>query len=144
MHIVVMRGAKDQSRKGGSHRLWLEQHVQLSRGHWRREEGAGAIRSAGRRESVTVTWLPATTPERRPRCCTALATAFDTITPSTAELAAATARRSLERQHRAHTRHFHHPAAPAQRRQGTSPVSPGPMTGVVSAGPARCCGAGDR
>jgi hypothetical protein len=39
----------------------------------------------------------------------------------------------------AHRRHFHHPAAPAQRRQGTSPVRPGPMTGVVSAGPARCC-----
>ena len=110
MHIVVMRGAKDQSRKGGSHRLWLEQHVQLSRGHWRREEGAGAIRSAGRRESVTVTWLPATTPERRPRCCTALATTFDTIAPSIAELTAATARRSLERQHRTHT------AFPSSRR----------------------------
>lgn len=34
------------------------------------------------------------------RCCTALATAFDTIAPSIAELTAATARRSLERQHR--------------------------------------------
>jgi len=61
-----MRGAKDQPRTRGSHRLWLEQHVQLSRGHWRREEGAGAIRSAGWRESVTVTWLSTTTPERRP------------------------------------------------------------------------------
>jgi hypothetical protein len=144
MHNVVMRGAKDQPRARGSHRLWLEQHVQLSRGHWRREEGAGAIRSAGWRESVTVTWLSTTTPERRPRCCTALATTFDTIAPSIAELTAATARRSLERQNRTHTRHFHHPAAPAQRRQGTSPVRPGPMMGVVSAGPARCCGAGGR
>ena len=95
----VMRGTKDQSRTRGSHRLWLEQHVQLSRGHWRREEGAGAIRSAGWRESVTVTWLSTTTPERRPRCCTALAATFDTIAPSIAELTAATARRSLERQH---------------------------------------------
>ena len=43
--------------------------------------GAGAIRSAGWRESVTVTWLSTTTPERRPRCCTALATTFDTIAP---------------------------------------------------------------
>jgi hypothetical protein len=139
MHNVVMRGAKDQPRTRGSHRLWLEQHVQLSRGHWRREEGAGAIRSAGWRESVTVTWLSTTTPERRPGCCTALATTFDTIAPSIAELTAATARRSLERRHRTHT------AFPSSRGTcptppGTSPVRPGPLTGVVSAGRARCCG----
>jgi hypothetical protein len=121
MHNVVMRGAKDQPRTRGSHRLWLEQHVQLSRGHWRREEGAGAIRSAGRRESVTVTWLSTTTPERRPRCCTALATTFDTIAPSIAELTAATARRSLERQHRTHT------AFPSSR--GTCPTPPGNFAG---------------
>ena len=123
MHNVVMRGARDQPGHAGSHRLWLEQHVQLSRGHWRREERAGAIRSAGWRESVTVTWLSTTTPEHRPRCCAALATAFDTIAPSIAELTAATARRSLERQHRTHTA-FPSSAAPAQRRQGTPPVRP--------------------
>ena len=39
MHSVVRRGAKDQPRTRGSYRLWLEQHVQLARGHWRREEG---------------------------------------------------------------------------------------------------------
>ena len=104
MHNVVMRGAKDQPRTRGSHRLWLEQHVQLSRGHWRREEGAGAIRSAGWRESVTVTWLSITTPEcRLPLLHRALATGFDAIARSIAELVAATARRSLERQHRTQT-----------------------------------------
>ena len=51
---------------------------------------------------MTVTWLSITTPERRHRCCTALATTFDTIAPSIAELTAATARRSLERQHHTH------------------------------------------
>src|SRR6266516_6272467 len=71
------------------------------------KEGAGAIRSAGWRESVTVTWLPTTTPERRPRCCTALATTFDTIAPSIAELTAATARLSLECQHRTPAPHTH-------------------------------------
>jgi hypothetical protein len=121
MHNVVMRGAKDQPRTRGSHRLWLEQHVQLSRGHWRREEGAGAIRSAGWRESVTVTWLSTTTPERRHRCCTALATTFDTIAPSIAELTAATARRSPGRQHRTHT------AFPSSR--GTCPTPPGNFAG---------------
>jgi hypothetical protein len=119
MHNVVMRGAKDQSRTRESHRLWLEQHVQLSRGHWRREEGAGAIRSAGWRESVTVTWLSITTPERRPRCCTALATTFDTIAPSIAELTAATARRSPGRQH------TH--GIPSSR--GTCPTPPGNFAG---------------
>lgn len=121
MHNVVMRGAKGQSRRRGSHRLWLEQHLQLSRGHWRREERAGAIRSAGWRESVTVTWLSTTTPERRPRCCTALAPTFDTITPLIAELTAATARCSLERQHRTHT------AFPSSR--GTCPTPPGNFAG---------------
>jgi len=142
MHNVVMRGAKDQPRTRGSHRLWLEQHVQLSRGHWRREEGAGAIRSAGWRESVTVTWLSITTPERRPRCCTALATGFDTIAPPRSPNSRPQPPGARSNASTAHTRHFPHPAAPAQRRQGTSPVRPGPMTGVFSAGPACCCGAG--
>ncbi len=42
--------------------LWPQQ-VQLSRGHWRREGAAGAISSAGWRESVTVTWSPALAPD---------------------------------------------------------------------------------
>jgi hypothetical protein len=36
---------------------WLER-VQVARGHWRREEQAGAIGSTGWWESVTVTWSP--------------------------------------------------------------------------------------
>ena len=140
MHNVVMRGAKDQPRTRGSHRLWLEQHVQLSRGHWRREEGAGAIRSAGWRESVTVTWLSTTTPERVPAAAPHWRPSSTRSPPrspnSRPQPPGARSNAST------HTRHFHHPAAPAQRRQGTSPVRPGPMTGVFSAGPACCCGAG--
>ena len=53
---------------------------------------------------MTVTWLSITTPEcRLPLLHRALATGFDTIARSIAELVAATARRSLERQHRTHT-----------------------------------------
>ena len=37
-------------------------------GHWRREEQASAIRSAGWWEAVRGTWSPAATPERRPGC----------------------------------------------------------------------------
>ena len=65
MHNVIMRGAKDQPQARGSRRLWLEQHVQLSRGHWRREEGGGCRPQGGMAGSVTVTWLSTTTPERR-------------------------------------------------------------------------------
>ena len=57
----------------------------------------------------------------RHRCCTALATTFDTIAPSIAELTAATARRSLGRQHRTHT------AFPSSR--GTCPTPPGNFAG---------------
>ena len=48
--------------------LWQHQ-VQLARGHWRHEDAAGAIRSAGWRESVTVIWSPALAPDRRPPRC---------------------------------------------------------------------------
>ena len=122
LHNAVMRGAKDQSRARGSHRLWLEQHVQLSRGHWRREEGGGCHPQRRMAGSVTVTWLPATTPERRlPLLHRALATGFDTIARSIAELVAATARRSPGRQHRTHT------ASPSSR--GTCPTPPGNFAG---------------
>ncbi|HYZ57131.1 MAG TPA: hypothetical protein VE733_27020 [Streptosporangiaceae bacterium] len=93
-----MRGGKDHLRALGAEGLRLEQRVQLSRGHWRREEQAGAIRSAGWWESVTVTWSPAATPPRRPPLLhRALVTAVDAIAPSLAELVAAGARRLLER-----------------------------------------------
>jgi hypothetical protein len=96
---VVMRGSSRHSWVHGSQRLGLEQRVQLSRGHWRRDEADGAIRSAGWWEAVTVTWSPAAAPGRRPRLWhRALAAAVDTIAPSVAELVAASARHLLERQ----------------------------------------------
>ncbi len=94
-----MRGSSGHRRVHGSQRLRLEQRVQLSRGHWRREEAGGAIRSVGWWEAVTVTWSPAATPGHRPSLWhRALAAAVDTITPSVAELVAAAARHLLERQ----------------------------------------------
>jgi hypothetical protein len=78
---------------------WLER-VQVARGHWRRDEQGGAIRSAGWWESVTVTWSPvATAPRRSSLVHRALATALETIGPPAAELAAATAWRLLDRKH---------------------------------------------
>lgn len=101
MHTVVMRGAHDDPAARGSLGRWREQRVQLARGQWRQEDRAGAVRSSGWWESVTVTWSPAAAPERRsalwPRALTA---AFDAVAPSIAELAAASARGWLERQHR--------------------------------------------
>ena len=97
-----------------SQELWRQQ-VQLSRGHWRREDAAGAIRSAGWWESVTVTWSPAPAPERRPAPLQrALATAADMIVPVLADVAVAGARRLLERRNRGH------PVASSVRRQLTS------------------------
>src|SRR6266699_5746858 len=94
-----MRGSSRHSWVHGSQRLRLEQRVQLSRGHWRREEADGAIRSAGWWEAVTVTWSPAAAPGHRPPLWhRALAAAVDTIAPSIAELVAASARHLLERQ----------------------------------------------
>ena len=75
--------------------------MQVSRGHWRRDEAAGAIRTAGWWESVTVTWSPAPGPERRRAVLQrALAAAADVITPLLAEAAVATTRRMLDRGHR--------------------------------------------
>jgi hypothetical protein len=76
-------------------------HVQLSRGHWRREEAAGAVRSAGWWESVTITWSPAPAPERRPAVRQrALAATADVIAPLLADVAVASTRRLLHRRHR--------------------------------------------
>jgi hypothetical protein len=93
-----MRVTGDSARLTGNQR-WLERQVQFSRGHWRREDAAGAVRSAGWWEAVTVTWSPAAVPERRaPLWHRALGAAVDTIAPSVAALAAAGARHLLERQ----------------------------------------------
>jgi hypothetical protein len=100
-----MRGAREHLRQQPS----LERRVQFARGHWQRIEGAGAI-SAGWWESVTVTWSPAATPERRPALLRqAAAAAADALVPAIIEAAAFGARRLLER--RADTR----PALPASR-----------------------------
>jgi hypothetical protein len=73
--------------------------VQFARGHWQHEEQAGAVRSAGWWEAVTVTWSPAAAPGRRaPLWRRALATAVDTVTPVVAELVVTRARHLLERQ----------------------------------------------
>jgi hypothetical protein len=94
----VMRRGKDRLRVAGEEGLRLEQRVQLARGHWLREEQAGAVRSAGWWESVTITWSPAAAPARRPTLLQrALATAVDAVTPAMTELAVAGARRLLER-----------------------------------------------
>jgi hypothetical protein len=75
--------------------------MQLSRGHWRREDAAGAIRSVGWWESVTVTWSPAPAPDRRPAVLQrTLAAAAGMIAPVLADVAVTSARRLL--QHRNH------------------------------------------
>ena len=77
------------------------QQVQLSQGHWRREDAAGAIRSAGWWESVTVTWSPAPAPDRRPDVLPrALAAATDMIAPVLADVAITSIRRLVQRGHR--------------------------------------------
>ena len=77
------------------------QQVQLSRGHWRREDAAGAIGSAGWWESVTVTWSPAPAPDRRPAVLPrALAAATDMIAPVLADVAITSIRRLIQRGHR--------------------------------------------
>jgi hypothetical protein len=87
-----MRDAKD------SRGPWLERRVQLSRGHWQREDRDGSVRSAGWWESATVTWTPVPGPERRvPLLHRAVASAFDAMAPAVAELAASAAWRLLER-----------------------------------------------
>ena len=80
--------------------LWRRQ-VQLSGGHWRREEAAGAIRSAGWWESVTITWSPTPAPGRRPAVLQrALAAAAGVIAPLLADVAVASTRRMLDRRYR--------------------------------------------
>lgn len=75
--------------------------MRLSRGHWR-EEGPGAVHSAGWWESVTITWSPAPGGERRPAGVRrALATAAEMITPLLADIAVASAKGLLERRQRA-------------------------------------------
>ena len=96
---VDMREASDHSVPGDSQGRW-QQHVQLSRGHWRREDAAGAIRSAGWWESVTVTWSLAPAPDRRPAVLQrALAAAADMIAPVLADVAVTSTRRLLQRRH---------------------------------------------
>jgi hypothetical protein len=94
-----MRDASGHPHENQGH--WRQQ-VRLSRGHWRREEAVGAIRSAGWWESVTVTWLPAPASGRRPAVLQrALAAAADVIAPLLADVAVASTRRMLDRRHRA-------------------------------------------
>jgi hypothetical protein len=94
--------------------LW-QQQVQLSRGHWRRADAAGAIRSVGWWESVTVTWPPAPAPDRRPTVLQrTLEAAAGMIAPVLADAAVTSARRLLQR------RNHRLPAAPLLRRQPVS------------------------
>jgi hypothetical protein len=92
-----MQDASGRSLLRTSQGLW-QQQVQLSRGHWRREDAAGAIRSAGWWESVTVTWSPAPAPDRRPAVLQrTLEAAADMIAPVLADVAVTSARRLLRR-----------------------------------------------
>jgi hypothetical protein len=92
-----MQDASGRSLLHDSQRLW-QQQVQLSRGHWQREDAAGAIRSAGWWESVTVTWSPAPAPDRRPAVLQrTLEAAAGMIAPLLAEVAVSSARRLLQR-----------------------------------------------
>ena len=106
-HNVGMRHSSDHPPPYGNQGLWRQQ-VQLARGHWRREEAAGTVRSAGWWESMTVTWSPAPAPEHRlPEHRSAvlqraLAVAADMIAPLLADVAAARARRLLDARHRGH------------------------------------------
>jgi len=94
-----MRGGKEHTRAAGPR---LEQRVQFARGHWHREDQAGATRSAGWWESVTVTLSPAAAPSRPPSLVQrALATAVDTIVPALAEAAVASGWRLLDQRRRA-------------------------------------------
>ena len=95
-----MRDASAHSLPHDNQGLWRQQ-VQLSRGHWRREDAAGAIRTAGWWESVTVTWSPAPAPDRRPAVLQrALGAAAGMIAPVLADVAVASVSRVLERRYR--------------------------------------------
>lgn len=98
-HTVHMRDGSGHFLLRDHQGRW-QQQVQPSRGHWRREDAAGAIRSAGWRESVTVTWSPAPAPDRRPAVLQrALAAAAGMIAPVLADVAVTSARRLLQRRH---------------------------------------------
>jgi hypothetical protein len=92
-----MHDASGRSLPRDNQGLW-QQQVQLSRGHWRREDAAGAIRSAGWWESVTMTWSPAPAPDPRPAVVQRmLEAAADMIAPVLADVAVTSARRLLQR-----------------------------------------------
>ena len=98
-HNGPMRDASGHSLPGDNRGLW-QQQVQLSRGQWRRDDAAGAVRSAGWWESVTVTWSPAPAPDRRPDVLPrALAAATDMIAPVLADAAVTSTRRLLQRRY---------------------------------------------
>jgi hypothetical protein len=92
-----MQDASGRSRPRDNQGLWPRQ-VHLSRGHWQREDAAGAIRSEGWWESVTVTWSPAPAPDRRPAVLPrALTAAAGMIAPVLADVAVTSTRRLLQR-----------------------------------------------
>jgi len=96
-HNVYMQDASGRSLLRDNQGLW-QQQTQLSRGRWRREDAAGAIRSAGWWESVTVTWSHAPAPDRRPAVLQrTLEAAADMIAPVLADVAVTSARRLLQR-----------------------------------------------
>src|SRR5204862_3118310 len=101
-HNGPMRDASGHSLPGDNRGLW-QQQVQLSRGQWRRDDAAGAVRSAGWWESVTVTWSLAPAPDRRPAVLQrTLQAAAGIIAPVLADAAVTSARRLLQR--RSHRR----------------------------------------
>jgi hypothetical protein len=82
----------------GDYRGLWPPRVLLSRGHWRREDAAGVITSAGWWESVTMTWPPAPAPDRRPAVLPrVMSAAADIIAPVLAEIAVISTRRLLQR-----------------------------------------------
>src|SRR5207247_9459006 len=96
-HNLYMPAASTRTLLRHSQGLW-QQQVQLSQGHWRRQDAAGATRSAGWWESVTVTWSPAPAPDRRPAMLQrTLEAAAGMIAPVVADVAVTTARRLLHR-----------------------------------------------
>ena len=125
-HNVPMHDASGHPLPG-DYRGLRPQQVQLSRGHWRREDAAGAITSAGWWESVTMTWPPAPAPGRRPAILRRVAPAVaGVIAPVLAEIAVTRTRRLLRR--RDHRRLvaslLRRPPAPAARalpRSGRTP-----------------------
>jgi hypothetical protein len=96
-HNVYMQDASARTLLRDGQGLW-QQQVQLSRGHWRRQDAAGATRSAGWWESVTVTWSSAPAPDHRPAMLQrTLEAAADMIAPVLADVAVTSARRLLQR-----------------------------------------------